>query len=1000
MNLAPTDARLRLALLALFALSGFSGLAYESVWSHYLKLMLGHAAYAQTLVLVVYMGGMSLGAWAASRSARWRDPLKAYALVEGAIGVSALLFHPLFVATDGWLHTALLPLLGAGATGDGGLLAVDLVRWGVGAALMLPQAILLGMTFPLMSAAVLRLDRERFGGSIASLYFTNCAGAALGVLITVFVLVPSLGLPGTLLVAGLLNLLVAGAAWLAGAGARREPVAASAPQAGSSAPRLLLIAAAVTGLASFIYEIAWIRMLSLVLGSTMQSFELMLAAFLLGLALGGLWVRRRARDDQDPVRLAGMVQVAMGCFAVLTLPVYGASFGWMQALLASLAKSDGGYTLFLAGSHGLALAVMLPATVMAGMTLPLFTTAALRAGSGEAGIGRIYALNTLGCILGALLAVHLLLPWIGTHGAVLLGAAADVGLGLALLATRRRDGAPVRELALAGALGVAVLGAVLLLYRPDPLALASGVFRTGQARQPAGTEVLSHRDGRTATVTVLREVDGAIAILTNGKTDASFAPGVADPGADSVTMVLSGALPLALRPQARTAVNIGIGSGITTHTLLGARHLEAVDTVEIEREMVAGARLFGPASERAFSDPRSRIHIEDAKAWLAVRGERYDLIVSEPSNPWISGVASLFSREFYARIKPRLAPGGVLVQWLQLYSSDPQLVASVLAALGREFADYAVYATDDLNILIVASDSPLGALDAAVFDEPALAALLAPIGVSSIGDLEVRLVGRAARLRPLVAALGAPVNSDYFPFLSINAPKAQYLVHDASELTALRLQPFPLVGWLAGAPPRADWVPGVPRYLRAASAARTAHELARALETRTAPAPHLVTDLRHRWAAELVLRACEPGVGQFDMDAALDQLADVLNPWLAPSRLAPLWDGLVPERCRARWPESSRDEYALYRAIGAWDLELAQRIAEHMLPQASGSPAAAARLAGIALTARVARGDQAAEAWNVYGAKVAAVNGWPLHLVWLGALALDGSTATPGRTVN
>ncbi|HYN13563.1 MAG TPA: hypothetical protein VET51_13065, partial [Burkholderiales bacterium] len=192
------------AFYLLFTASGFAGLIYESIWTHYLKLYLGHAAYAQSLVLAVFMGGMAAGAaYCSRRSERLGNPLAAYALVEALVGVAALAFHPLFVSLTDWSYASLLPALGGEWPALGAKLTLACV-------LILPQSILLGMTFPLMSAGLARAHPRAAGESVAMLYFTNSLGAAAGVLTSGFVLIAWVGLPGTLRVAGILNLMIAG----------------------------------------------------------------------------------------------------------------------------------------------------------------------------------------------------------------------------------------------------------------------------------------------------------------------------------------------------------------------------------------------------------------------------------------------------------------------------------------------------------------------------------------------------------------------------------------------------------------------------------------------------------------------------------------------------------------------------------------------------------------------------------------------------------------------
>ncbi|HEY4998102.1 MAG TPA: fused MFS/spermidine synthase, partial [Usitatibacter sp.] len=253
------------ALFLLFFASGFAGLIYESVWSHYLQLFLGHAAYAQTVVLVVFIGGLAIGGWLCARVAtRVRNPLRAYAWVEGAIGLIALVFHTVFVAATQWGYSTVLPA----ACDPGSTFCA--AQWLIAALLLAPQSILLGATFPLVSSAVLRVESTHAGHHIASLYFLNSLGAVLGVLASAFLLIPAVGLPGTLTTAGSINIALAAAALLLS----RSPSPPLALAPAQTSPRawdnrtlirFLLATACLTGLSSFIYEIVWIRMLSLVL---------------------------------------------------------------------------------------------------------------------------------------------------------------------------------------------------------------------------------------------------------------------------------------------------------------------------------------------------------------------------------------------------------------------------------------------------------------------------------------------------------------------------------------------------------------------------------------------------------------------------------------------------------------------------------------------------------------------------------------------------------------
>ncbi|WP_455210071.1 fused MFS/spermidine synthase [Kaarinaea lacus] len=776
----------------LFAISGFSGLIYESIWSHYLKLFLGHAAYAQTLVLAIFMGGMALGSWLCSRySSRWKNLLLGYALAEGLVGLFALLFHPVFDNFTQIAYTTIMPAIGEPVL-------ISIFKWSLATLLIFPQSVLLGMTFPLMSAGVIRLFPQSPGQTIAMLYFTNSIGAAIGVLISGFVFIAWVGLPGTIGIAGIINILLALTVWLlAKDHTQPHPISQSVESAPKSHSNrqwyfALLAISTLTGTASFIYEVSWIRMLSLVLGSSTHAFELMLSAFIFGLAFGGLWIRLRIQRIKNVVLFLAMVQLAMGILALSTLPLYGNTFELMQWLLSVLEKNDAGYALFNLSSHGIALAIMLPTTFCAGMTLPLITHSLMQFGNGEKSIGAVYAANTIGAIIGVFFAIHIGLPYLGLKGALWTGAAIDIGLALFLL-LYLQPSENAKPILIGAVTGVGALCGALLFVHLDPYKMGSGVYRSGQLLSSDDTEVLFHKDGKTATVDLHREKDIYVNIRTNGKVDANInMAGRGQMSTDEPTMVLAAAVPFAFNPEAKNAAVIGMGSGLTTHTLLTIPSLDTVDTVEIEPAIVEAAQGFRPRVELAYSDPRSHIHIDDAKTYFSSYGKQYDIIISEPSNPWVSGTASLFTEEFYQLLIRHITDDGILVQWLHLYESNIELVASVIKALAPYFGDYAIYYSTDRDILIVAKKKgTLTAPSASVFSLEGLKQELSKIYINNAKDLELRRLAAKSAIHPLFESFSIPSNSDYYPVLDLRAVKQRFLNNNASELIALSYTKIP-----------------------------------------------------------------------------------------------------------------------------------------------------------------------------------------------------------------
>jgi spermidine synthase len=957
---AMSNSGARRSLLIAFTLSGFSGLIYESLWTHYLKLFLGHAAYAQTLVLAIFMGGLAVGSWTASRRSRvWVNLLRAYALAEFGIGLVALLFHPVFIAITDLAFTQVLPALNSPG-------AVTLFKWILGSAMILPQSIVLGMTFPLMAGGFMRIHRERPGASIALLYFCNSIGGAVGVLVSGFYLVPHLGLAGTGIVAGVINLALASVVWRVATGTQQsgapeesaEDASAARPEA--DAPFLVLVAVSLlTGTASFIYEIGWTRMLSLVLGSSTQAFELMLSAFILGLALGGLWIRRQIDTLANPFRFLGFVQIGMGALALATLALYTSMFLVMRWLIATLPKTDLGYLTFNFASHAIAMVIMLPATFLAGSTLPLITLILVRSRRGESSIGSVYGANTVGAIAGVLFAVHVGLPMLGLKYVIAAGAGLDMALGLMLLWRDRARSS--RGLALPAAVAVVAMAVILAAVQFDTRLMVSGVFRTNQQALSDAAAIVFHRDGKTATVAVTD--DGInVAIRTNGKIDASVnVAESAPPSLDEPTQVLSGALPLLLHPSARRAINVGLGSGMTSHVLLSAPSLEAVDTVEIERAMVEGAERFLPRNTRTYTDPRSNIIIDDAKTYLSTYDRRYDIIISEPSNPWVSGTASLFSNEFYRVARRHLAPDGVFVQWLQLYEFDIDLVASVLKALGQHFDDYAIYVPARGDILIVAVvgrsvPEPSTGIDA----NPEFKALLRRVNIRTPQDLATRKIADKRLLQPWLATVAIPANSDYRPTLDHRANRARFLDTDAQSLEQLAFGPLPFGAFLSGK--KSQWqstdltyVGSSPLYLHL-----TAMQVRDRLMKRAAPVdrpgawPGGVTPAQ---LADNLLSNCQKAATYADRRLASFRAGWPLAAFLQPLELEAVWPQFESLPCVSQMDQAGTNLVRLFKAVGRREPREMALATEPLLAAEPAGSELRSYAFGAALIGRYTSGD-------------------------------------------
>ncbi len=775
--------------IVIFGLSGFSGLIYQSIWTHYLKLYLGHAAYAQVLVLSIFMGGMAVGAALAARySHKLTNLILFYGIAEGLIGVFGLIFHQVFVGVQAVSYDSIFPALSSPA-------AVQTVKWSFAALLILPQSILLGATFPFLSAGLLRKfnsgNTQATGKTLATLYFVNSFGASIGILCNAFFIIPKVGLPGSLLTAGLINVFLALLVYRLSKH-DHYPETALVSQSDvrvthSSLLTRMLVFSSLTGLASFMYEIGWIRMLTMVLGGSTHSFEIMLSAFILGLALGSLWIRPRIDQFRQPIAVLGLIQVVMGLLAALTIPLYNWSFEVMGFAMNALNKTAEGYVAYSLFSYGISLLIMLPTAFCAGTTLPLATHILLKTGHKDSAIGQVYAWNTIGGIIGVVIAAQIVMPIFGLKWVIMGGALVDLALGLVLIYVWK-DSQQKSAATISIPSTVLVIGFVILLMgsQLDTQKMASGVFRYG-IDDKNDEEILFHKDGKTSTVAVKKQAT-SITILNNGKPDAGIMMephGGRTYGSDEPTMVLLGSLAYSYRPESKLIANIGFGSGLTAHTILHAPTLQQLDTIEIEKAVIEGARLYGDKVRKAYEDDRHTVIIDDAKTFFAAQQKQYDVIVSEPPNPWVAGVSSLFSEEFYKHVNQYLRNDGVLVQWMHLYEISPNLVATVFSALRKEFRHVHFYQISEADIAIIASSHELREDHAHLFTMEDMKTELNRISIYTPEDIAARKLAETEVLDLFFKPLEQNANSDFFPILDNGAAKQRFLSASATQLFQL-----------------------------------------------------------------------------------------------------------------------------------------------------------------------------------------------------------------------
>jgi len=762
----------------LFFLSGATGLVYELLWVRVLYQSFGSTIQSVTTVVAAYMGGLGLGAWLFGRRAdRHAKPAALYGWLEIAIGGFGLV-SPLVLALA---HRVYVGTAGALALGSGASVAL---RFGLAALVLLIPTTLMGGTLPALTKGFMGAERDRLQPSLGRLYALNTLGAVVGTALAGFVLVERVGIQGSLIGTAAVNLAL-GAAALALAqplepGPAAPPGRAPAPD---TLRRLALVLLALTAFASLLDEIAWTRVLVMVVGGSTYAFTLVLLMFLLGIGLGSAVVAGRRTARPTTAADAAVAQGITGAGAALLLGFFGAL---PLYILAVLQHPGFGTTARLALLGVAVGAVVLIPAIGMGLSFPLLADlAAPRDAARGADVGAAYALNTLGSIAGAVLTGFVLVVALGTETTLRIGLVVNgvVALVLAIYAARGVAEGSAEHRALqsrvlvGGLLGSVALGAAFTapgwstrlidlgptIYGRQPMdAAGRRAFLTHR-----GTRQLAFREGWNATVSVWEGLSGRTLRL-NGKVDAS------DHG-DMNTQIMLGLAPAAARPEPASALVIGFGSGVTTRVLSQVPGMRRVRVVEIEPAVLAMNGLFQGVNDSVLARRTVEAVVDDARSALQLHDDRFDVIVSEPSNPWVAGVATLYTPEFFRIVRSRLAEDGVYCQWVQVYQLPLPVVASVVRNLRAVFPHVEVWFSSSLDLMVLGSGRPIR------YDRAWLARLLAPatsvgalsrewLGVDSAGDhFGRRLLGEAGAAR--LAERATLAHSDDRPELEFVAAR-------------------------------------------------------------------------------------------------------------------------------------------------------------------------------------------------------------------------------------
>ena len=773
--------------LCCFFLSGASGLILELLWTRMLTLVFGSTALAVSTVLATYMGGLGLGSYLAGKVAdRIKKPVRAYALAEAAIGLYALavpwLIH-FYPGLNHWLW----------ATFGDHYTLLSLLRFLASAALLIVPTTLMGATLPLLARYFVSRPFEfgRVSLRLGTLYAVNIFGGVSGSFLAGFISLPLIGVRSTNFLAASFDLSLAAAILTAQRFSRRWPAPPTGPTLDElaaqtkpaetsvitpAARRAVLFAFAVSGATAMTLQVLWTRALAVIIGSSIFSFTIILLAFLIGLGSGSAAFGRLAQRFRDPVRSLAMVHLGIvAAIGVSYLVTDRLPYVFTYLLSSTSITADA----VLVCQFTLACIAVLPSTFLMGAIFPI-TVRVVTADIGRVGrdVGSAYALNTVGAIVGSFLSGFVVLPQLGLQKGIYVSVVLDLGLAALLFAVCSSLAPSRRILGMAGAAGMAL--AALALPRWNLTDFSIGFFRVSMARDYI--EMVEHRhqkkkwqipklvyyrDGIATTVSV-DQWGKVFSMKNNGKVDASN-------DADMPTQISVGLLPLLLyqNDHPPKVALVGFGSGVTAGAVT-QYPIESLEVVELEPAIYEASHFFDSVNHRPTENPKVRALVGDGRNFLSQRSDQFDVIISQPSNPWITGVSNLFTREYFQDIKARLRDDGIFCQWAQLYEMAPWNIKAIYRTLADEFPYVMVFAAEDLSsdTILIASRHPIN-LDvrqiARAFQDPIVAAEAKRAGFASPHDVPAFLLLGPEELRSFTA--GAAVNTDDNALIEFAAPR-------------------------------------------------------------------------------------------------------------------------------------------------------------------------------------------------------------------------------------
>ncbi len=709
-----SETNLKVIIALFFVTTGATGLIYQITWFKYISLFLGNTTYAQMIVLSTFLGGLALGNYFfGKRAEKIHNHIFLYGVLELLVGIYCFVYPTLSLFLgDIFLSTATNLSINSQNT------FFVFFRYIFTSSLLLLPTFAMGGTLPIISKFFIK-NVQNTRRELAILYFLNSFGAVWGIILSGFFMIKLIGLNNSMYLTAFINTIIGILAILLSK-LKEETKESEELSPGIESKNyqlskrtlsIIVLTAGTSGMAALLYEIVWVRLLVNFLGSSTYAFSIMLLAFISGITLGSFLVSQDFLKKYNKIKLVIFFQSSIGITTMISLMFYERLPYYLWNIAGIFNKNEASFGVFLTIEFLISFSLLLLPTIFMGMTLPvivdIITNINKKIGFS---VGKIFSVNTVGTVVGVLLTSLVFIPLFGIKGSFEIGIIINLLSAIILLLSYEAMSRS-SKIKTAGILAGSFILFSLLLPQWNVNTLVSGVFRKFKHNPPESysqynehirsDSILYYKEGISANVAVLETKKNIIQrkLVINGKADASTS-------GDMPTQVLLGQIPSMLHKNPKDVFVVGFGSGTTMASVL-THDVKRIVCTEMNKEVIEAAEYFNEVNNNCLSDPRLEIEIEDALTYLKMTDENFDIIISEPSNPWIAGIGNLFSKEYFELCRKKLNKDGIMVQWFHLYELNDEILQLVLSTFKYVFPNVQVWGSLSSDIILVGTEKEI-----------------------------------------------------------------------------------------------------------------------------------------------------------------------------------------------------------------------------------------------------------------------------------------------------